>query len=172
MATATQRAAAVGKACSGGPPWSMQFYEAASQTFKKGALVTLDGSGNLIECSTPSPDRILGMALADATNTTASTNLIGVAIADDQTQFSFNLVAGEATSRALIGGRYGLVKSASAPLNWQIETNYSTIAVTSHRVIVTELELAYGEKVGDTGARVLARIASARTIMMDTSPAT
>ena len=77
MATINKTAVIVAGSLHGGPPLSLAYPEAASQTFKKGEAVYLDGSGNVAEYTAAIDDgtqRMLGFAAADGSNdTTAAT---------------------------------------------------------------------------------------------------
>lgn len=78
MATIAKRPVEVVGTLHGGPPLSKAYPEAASQTFKKGEAVYLDGSGNVAEYTAAIDDgtqRFLGFAAEDGHNdTTAATH--------------------------------------------------------------------------------------------------
>jgi hypothetical protein len=123
MATAIQRAIEVARTISGNSPWTLAFPEAASQTFKKGAFVTLDASGCVVECGAD-PARILGIAAADGANdSVAGNSSTTVWIAGDDTIFVGNVgltgALTQVTANTDVGGRYGISKNAASPTNWR-----------------------------------------------------
>lgn len=164
MATISNRAIEVAKTISGNSPWLLAYDEAAGQTFKKGAYVTLNASAQVVEATSPNPVRILGIASEDAENlTTGGDSKTHVWIACDDTIFVGNIST--TTAATDVGGRYGVLKNASSPFNWQVD---KTVAVTSARVIVIQLDPRDG--VGDTNARVHFIIQSSAAILSGTSP--
>ena len=153
MANVTLRALEVARTVSGNSPQTMSFPEAASQTFKRGALVYLDTSGRVAE-AVASQAAFLGVASHDASGT-AGTDVI-VWICNDDTLFVGNLTnAGAilATSWNDITRNYGVIKVGN---NWHVDK-----AGSSRRVIILDLDRRDGLPSitgsigsGDVGARV------------------
>ena len=83
---------------SGGAPEILAYPEAATQTFKKGEMVYLDGSGRVAEFTASVDDgstRFLGFAAEDGHNdTTAETHDCAVYIANGDTVFEGNIYHG------------------------------------------------------------------------------
>lgn len=150
MPTAPLRPISVAKTVHGNSPWTQLFQEAASQTFKTGAVVSLDSSGRVVEAGT-NPTGILGVAAGDAHNSTpAGTDSILVWIADDETIFRGNLSGTSTTSLVDVGLGYGLTKDTTAPGGdtWEVVKS-----VTNRRVIVVDLDPQ--DAVGTVNGRVL-----------------
>lgn len=85
MATVNKQRVACKETLHGGPPVQKSYPEAATQTFKKGEAVYLDGSGNVAEYTAGVDDgtqRFLGFAAEDGHNdTTAATHDCSVWVA-------------------------------------------------------------------------------------------
>jgi len=146
MATISKRRMEVAKTIHGNSPWTATFPEAASQTFKLGAIVTLNASGHVVECGAD-PTQILGIACGDAHNdSVAATSTVAVWIADDETLFVGNLSGTSVTALTDVGMGYGVVKDGN---NWHVDKT----DVANRRVIVVELDSR--DAVGDTNGRVL-----------------
>ena len=153
MANVTLRALEVARTVSGNSPQTMSFPEAASQTFKRGALVYLDSSGR-VAVATASQAAFLGVASHDASGT-AGTDVI-VWIANDDTLFVGNLTSAgaiTATSWSDITRNYGVIAVGN---NWHVDK-----AGANRRVIVLDLDRRDGlpattgaPATGDVGARV------------------
>lgn len=175
MATAIQRAIEVARTISGNSPWTLAFPEAASQTFKKGAFVTLDASGRVVECGAD-PARILGIAAADGANdSVAGNSSTTVWIAGDDTIFVGNVgltgALTQVTANTDVGGRYGISKNAASPTNWMVDKTDGCIVggtTANAKVIVTNIDPR--DAVGDIGGKVEFMIMSAASILTGTSP--
>lgn len=75
----------------------MSFPEAASQTFKKGEAVYIDGAGQIAEYTSAIDDgtqRFLGFAAADGSNGAAGANEVLVHVATDDVIFEANIYHG------------------------------------------------------------------------------
>jgi len=151
MATIALRALSVSKTVHGNSPWTQTFPEAASQTFKGGAIVSLDANGRVIEAGTD-PARVLGVAASDGANdSVAGNSQTTVWVADDETIFVGNLSSNAPTTTAQvdIGRGYGVFKEASTGTPWTVDKS----DLTNRRVIVVDLDRR--DAVGDTNGRVL-----------------
>jgi hypothetical protein len=117
------------------------FPEAATQTFKKGALVYLNAAGYLTECGTD-PTLIMGVATKDGGNGTAAGDVTQVVeLAHPDTLFVGNLDSsndeGGATAHTHVtdvGKMYGVWKATTAA-KWTVDL-YET---TNKRVVVWKL---------------------------------
>ena len=139
MATAPRIAIRALKTLAGTPVPKEGFPEAASQTFKKGALVYLNSSGYLVECGTD-PTLIMGVATADGGNAAAGAVTQVVELAHPSTLFLGNLDTsgseGNGTSaQADTGKMYGVVKSSVTGTPWYVDKTETT----NKRVIVWHL---------------------------------
>lgn len=155
MPTSPLRPISVAKTVHGNSPWEQQFQEAASQTFKTGAVVTLDANGRVIEAGT-NPLRILGVAAGDAHNSTpAGTDNILVWIADDETIFRANIsTASTPNTTALtdVGSGLAITKDTAAPGGdtWEL---VKPADPTNRRVIVVDLDPQ--DALGNVNGRLL-----------------
>jgi hypothetical protein len=155
MATVALRALEQVKTIHGNSPFTGRFPEAASSTWKRGAILEFNSSGHLVEASTPSSGtnaaNIVGVSAEDAHNdSTAGNSYCTVWIADDETIFCGNLVEGTnaaATAITMIGVPMGLRKITP---NWHVDKQ--TGGTTLRRVIVVDLDGR--DNVGDVGGRV------------------
>lgn len=148
MATITLGRIRVVKTLTGGPPALMRFEEAASQTFKDGALVFLSG-GYIQECGAD-PAQILGVVVGDGDNdATAGTSQKLVYVADASTVFEANVSTSQVTAQTDVGRSWGLVKVGN---NWHIDKNDGT----NQRVYILNLSLR--DTVGDTQGRLLFQV--------------
>ena len=114
------------------------FPEAASQTFKKGALVYLV-AGYLTECPAD-PTLIMGVATEAAHNTTAGLYNIVIELAHPDTLFLGNIdtQASEgagATAAADVGKMYGVKSLAASPYQWYVDKT----DVTNKRVVIWKI---------------------------------
>lgn len=149
MATITLRRIDVAYTISGNNPFTLVHPEAASQTFKAGAVLVRNGSGHVIEATSPNPVSILGVAEADAANDAVAANSNSrVLVANDDTVFRANVSTSQVTAVTDLGGIFGLVKVGT---NWHID---KTAVGASGRVIIVGYYL--GEDIiGDTQGRLL-----------------
>ena len=145
MATISLRCLEVAKTIHGNSPWELGLPEAASQTWKKGAILTLNANGYVVEAGAD-PARILGVACADGQNL-ASNGLKDclVWIADENTVFVGNLSGSSVTELVDRGRGYGVVKTGN---NWHVDKT----DLTNRRVVVVDLDPR--DNVGDTNGRV------------------
>lgn len=144
MATIAKRGLYVAKTVHGNSAWTQQFPEAASQTFLTGAIVTLNGSGHVVEAGAD-PVRILGVAAEPGHNDSVAANSkLQVWIADDETIFVGNLSGTSISALTDVGAGFGVVKEGNY---WLIDKT----DVANRRVIVVELDQR--DNVGDTNAR-------------------
>jgi hypothetical protein len=114
------------------------FPEAASQTFKKGALVYLVG-GYIAECPAD-PTLIMGVATENAHNTTAGLYNIVVELAHPNTLFIANLdtQASEGAGTTAVtdrGKMYGVKSLAASPNPWYVDKTETT----NKRVIIWDI---------------------------------
>lgn len=145
MATIPLRPLEVIGSVSGNSPSKLSFEEAASQTFKKGAVVCFNSAGRIIE-AVDNPTNVVGVAEQDGHNytSTATTNRCEVTIANDDTMFLGNLSSTSTTALTDVGYGYGIAKTGN---NWHVVKS-----VTNRRVRVMQLEPR--DNVGDQNGRV------------------
>lgn len=147
MATITLRPIDVAYTVSGNSPYTLVHPEAASQTYKRGAILVRDGAGRTVEATAP-PIAILGVAEADASNDPVQGNSNArIQVANDDTVFRANVTTGQTTALTDLGQTYGLVKVGN---NWHID---KTAVGVNGRVIIVGF---YPEDaIGDVQARLL-----------------
>lgn len=162
MATITQNKARALYTISGNSPKILYFPEGISQTFKKGALLYLTASGTCKVMVSGAGGgtgfdtlrkRILGIALADATNTTSpstTSGFIPVHIADSDTVFLCNAISRTSTAVSTLAlldiGKAGGCSVNSSRFYWE-RSSVATNTVTRCLGLV--------DNVGDTYGRVL-----------------
>ena len=161
MATISLRSLEIAKTLSGNSPWTMDFQEAASQTYLKGAILTFDANGRLAEAGA-NPTRMVGVAAEPAHNysATGTANTAKVWVASDDTIFVGNLSGSSVSALTDVGGRYGVAKSTF----WHVD---KTVAIANARVIVIDLDSR--DLIGDTNARVHFMILSNFNVLRGTS---
>lgn len=161
MATIPLRPLEVIGSISGNSPQKLSFQEAASQTFKKGAVVALNSSGLLIEAS-DNPTNVVGVAEQDGHNYTATstTNRCEVTIANTDTIFMGNLSGSSVTALLDIGKGYSIAKTGN---NWHVVKT----DLTNRRVRVIQLDPR--DAVGDTNGRVWFQFHAAASYLTYTS---
>lgn len=144
----------------GGPPFSFQQEEAASQTFAVGAILAFDGSGNMVEVVTD----IAAYGVAHGTdvfppNVRATQQANSVWLGDPSTIFCANLVNGinenvpgdHVLVQADLGQVYGFVfNTADKQVYLDVNSSSTNLLAFVHRPAGG----AEGE-LGDTNARVL-----------------
>ena len=147
MATIPIQAMEVAKTVSGNSPFTMSFPEAATQTFKKGAVVSFNQDGYLTVGS-GNEERIVGVAAEDGhSGTTAGQYSCVVWIAYDDTIFRANV---DTTTSLLDPGRsYQIEASGNF---WIIDKSAGIPSTANRRVIVMRLDPR--DAVGDTQGRV------------------
>lgn len=168
MATIPVRPIEVVKTMSGNSPFELAIPEAAGQTFTRGAVVTLDGNGRVIEATDPYPvRRILGIAAQAASNYTsvgASTDKVQVTkvwIANDDTVFIANLYDSQVTALTDLGGEYGLRKTGS---NWNLDK-----ATTHANAAAIVVGIDPRDNIGDIEARLHFIFFAPASLMLSTS---
>lgn len=149
MATVTLRRLDNAYTVSGNNPYTLVHPEAALQTYKAGAILTLNAAGYVIEATSPNPARILGVAEADGSNTATAgeANARGM-YANADSVFKGNVSTGQVTALTDLGAMYGLVKVGTL---WHID---KTALAASGRVIIVGFYLD-GDVLGDIQGRLL-----------------
>lgn len=133
-----------------GFPSAESMPEAATQTFKVGAPLKLDGSGDVIECTFVGADIILGFSQHDGANLTTADTPKHVSVgsvpnqpnstkipvgappsdgqvlfnrADGNTVFEGRVLTGQTPTKALISSTtfYGLTKNGTTAI-WEVDT--------------------------------------------------
>lgn len=161
MATQTLRPADVAYTISGNNPYTLVHPEAASQTFKRGAMLTLDAAGRVIESTSPNPVRILGVAEADAANDSVAGNSNSrVQVADDDTVWKMNVSTSQVTALTDLGKIYGIIKVGN---NWHVDR---TAEGANGRVIVVGF---HDTELGDTQGRLLVIFSQRYSLLTVTS---
>jgi hypothetical protein len=147
MATRNIQPISVVKTVSGNSPFTMAYPEAASQTFKKGAVVVFNASGYIVEAGTD-PVGIVGVAAQDAHSYSAVDsvkNRVLVWIANDDTVFEANLWTSQTTDLRDVGRAFGITLVGT---NWTLDKT----KLTSTKVgIIVGLEPLHD--VGDVQGR-------------------
>jgi len=149
MASIPLRPLEVVGSVSGNSPFKIEYREAASQTFTKGAVVRFDASGMVVEAGDNAAD-IVGVAEQDGHNYTAGevtadlVNRCVVTIANNDTIFSGNLSSSSTTALTDVGFAYGIAKTSS---NWHVVKS-----VSNRRCRIMKLDPR--DAVGDTNGRV------------------
>lgn len=137
----------------GGPCSILHFPEAASQSFVTGEPVLLSTTGYVTECG-DNPVAILGLALADAHNTTAGLYTIPVALADHRNIFRANCCSSAgtraATSIAMVGKGASILRDTT---NSYLQILSTSLDGSNSRVTIVSLDPQ--DVVGDTGGRLL-----------------
>lgn len=149
----------------------IQIPEAATQTFKKGALIAINAAGFAVEAATPNPVNIVGVAVnpgqnltsAGVPNSAAPGNVTGncaVIPAIPHVQIEANLDQSTALGYALLAAdmyaQYGWVKDATTGI-WYIDK--AAVGGAARVTIV-----GFKDAVGKAAARVYAVFKSTATI--------
>ena len=146
MATIPKRAIDVAQTVSGNSPQTVRLPEAASQTFKKGALVALNASGYLAECGAD-PTAVCGVAAEDGHNGSAAGDYnLKLWVANDDTIFLANLGGSSVTALTDVARPMGVVAASSL---WHVDKTDLT------NTVVKVIGLDTRDTVGDTNGRVL-----------------
>jgi len=153
MATIPLMRAVVANTESGSEPLVINYPEAASQTFKKGALVYLSG-GYVTACATDGAV-IAGMAADDAHNaSSAGLYNIGVVVFSENVILEMNKVttAGAVSATAVtdVGKTFGLYVDST--------TGYCHASASSASPRFICIGLSRSDNVGDSGGRLLLRV--------------
>lgn len=164
MATIPITMAEAVKTVNGAPPWLWTLPEAASQTFKVGALLALDLSGNVKVSAAPTTDRLLGIAAVPGSNALVNAVDTKFYVADDNTIFCFN--ANGATARTMIGHSYILAADGGTG-HWVVATASGVQAAGTRNVQVVGLDPR--DAVGDTNGRLLVMFNAGRRALTFTS---
>ena len=147
MATIAIQRMEVARTVSGNSPHTLSFLEAASQTFKKGDIVTFDADG-YVKVGVGNEARILGVAAEDAHNDSVrGTSDIAVWVANDDTVFRGN--SNSATNLLMQGRSFQITTSST---KWVIDTNTGPPASGNRRVVCLRLDPL--DAVGDTNGRL------------------
>lgn len=162
MATIAKRPVKIAFTLHGGPPLSRTYPEAASQTFKKGEAVYLDGSGHVAEYTASIDDgtqRFLGFAAQDGHNdTTAATSDCAVDIPSGVV-YEGNVTSNgsdQVTAITQVGTLYPMYQDTSNSL---IMVDIADTGAQGDWVRV--IGLSPRDAVGDTNGRVLFTIVPA-----------
>ena len=166
MATVAKDITIWTKTTTGGPPATMTYPEAATQTFKAGWIVALNASGYVIDPASDTPSLILGLAVEDAHNAAAAgTSEIDVYLAIPSNLFAANCLetslADHVLTQADIGHVMGIQRDT---VNNRLFLNASVAAGANIRVFT--YEIAQGQPatptagfgpfvVGDTNVRLV-----------------
>lgn len=148
MATISIDRMEVARTISGNSPQTLSFLEAASQTFKKGDVVSFNVNGYVVVGASNEP-RILGVAAEDAHNDSAAgTHSVIVWIACDDTVFRGN---SNSTTALLDQGRAFRLTTSST--KWVVDktSDAGGASLANRRVIVLRLDPR--DAVGDTNGR-------------------
>lgn len=167
MATIALRAIEVAKTVTGNSPWTMDYQEAVSQTFLKGAFLATDANNRLVEAGAD-PTRIVGIAAEAGHNysATGTDKTCKVWVADMNTIFVANVSGSSITTLFDIGGRFGIVKSTY----WHVDkTDGRVVSGTAANARVLIVDLDSRDNVGDTNARVHFLILSDFNVLTGTS---
>lgn len=135
MATRTLQPMRVVQNISGGDPKTIELDEAASQTYKIGAVLTLDVNGYVVEGGTD-PIRIIGVAARAGQNGAAAGDKKAMLVmANSDNIFEANLYHGTPASaiadRRMLGQSKAIVKVGN---NWHIDL--SDAAAGSRRALI------------------------------------
>lgn len=136
MANIVKQAMAVATVLHGKATPIRTFPEAASQTYKKGALLLINADGKVEEVAAD-PTRIDGVALADASGTTDAD--ADMALVTPGTIFQANVSGSGTTVQADVGDQRGVVKDGD---NWHIdeaETADAVVEITGLRSDVNDV---------------------------------
>ena len=139
----------------GGPPLSRVYPEAASQTFKKGEAVYLDGDGNVAEYTAAIDDgtqRLLGFAASDGSNDSVAGNASVEVWLGFGNIFEANVTsngAAQTTAITQVGTLYPLYQDTT---NSRVAVDIADTADQGDWCRV--LELSDRDAVGDTYGRV------------------
>lgn len=126
------------------------YAEAAGQSFKVGALVGLAAGVATAAVTDPAAGTLVGLAAEAATGVTG--NMIGVWVADQNTEFIANLQDTGALAAADVGAVYGLVVDAAKGNILRVDKSDTT----NTRVVITRLVDAVGDINGRVEFRFLA----------------
>lgn len=154
MATIPLGKAEWAMALDGGPCSILHFEEGASQSFVTGEPVMLT-AGYVVECG-DNPVAILGIALADAHNTSAGLYKIPVALADHRNIFRANCCSSAgtraATALTMIGKGASILRDTT---NSMLQILSTSLDGSNSRVTIMGLDPQ--DVVGDTGGRLLVK---------------
>lgn len=145
MATISKRRIEVAKTVTGNSPWGHDLPEAASQTFKLGAILGVNSAGHITEAATDEV-RIMGVAAEDGHNdSVAGNSRVKFWVADDETIFIANVSGTSVTHLTDVGRSFGIVKEGN---NWHIDKTDTT----NRRVIIVDYDRR--DTLGDTNGRL------------------
>lgn len=125
MATINLQSVEVNRTVTGGPPYMLSLPEAASQTFKTGAILAIDNAGYLVEASASvsgassiATCRIAGVAAEPGHNGTIGQYKTKFYVANNDTVFTINCDG--ATAQIDIGRAF-LVEKDGTSLTWKVD---------------------------------------------------
>jgi hypothetical protein len=139
----------------GTPIPKQHFPEGATETFKKGAVCFVGTDGMLTECAA-APALVMGIATADAKNTTAEgkvNQIVELASPGVLYRGYLDTIASEGTgvgTLAMIGQAHGVVKSATGGI-WFV----STTDITNDQVVIWQFWDGDNNKFDDQRSHVL-----------------
>lgn len=143
------------------PPRTINFAEAATQTFKKGWPVFVDALGFVRDVASDTPTIIMGIAEEDAhnltvagvPNTSGGPSTCSVAITDGINIFTANVKSTSNADRVLLQSDVGsLMAIQRDTTNFRMFLNASTKGGANVRVYT--LAVTDGTEIGDTNGRV------------------
>jgi len=149
----------------GAQPYTLQFPEAASQTFKMGWIVDLDANGNVTDPASDTPTRILGIAAEDAhSDSVAGTHVMDVYLAHPANVFACNIKQSGLANHVLVQSDIGHIMGIQRDtVNNHIFGNASVVAAPNARIWTMQIAqnqpstplLGFGPfGVGDTNVRL------------------
>lgn len=131
------------------------YLEAATQTYKKGAVLIVNAAGFVLEGGAD-PDNILGIAVRDGQNGAAAGDKTAETyLALPHVYFVMNIGGAVATAQTQLGSKFGLVKEGD---NWHVDT----AEVAAVAVIIVDFDAR--DAIGDTNGRVIVKFLDSRTL--------
>ena len=124
--------------------------EGAGQTFKLGQLVAIAAGAAVAGATDPTAGTLIGLAAEAATGVTG--NMVGVWVADQNTEFIANLQDTGAIAAADLGSLVGVVVDAAKGNILRVDKSDTT----NTRVVITRLVDAVGDINGRVEFRFLA----------------
>jgi hypothetical protein len=135
-------------------PTTIDFKEAASQTFKKGELVFVDADGFVYEIAGDTPTTIMGLAEQDAHNdTVAGTSTVQVALANGVNIFEANCLQTTLGDHVLVQADIGTFMGIQR--DTPNSRTYLNASVKNANSRVLTLRIGQASALGDTNARLL-----------------
>jgi len=129
------------------------YLEAATQTYKKGAVLVMNASGFVAEGGAD-PDNIVGIAVRDGQNGAAAGDKTAeVYLALPHVLFIMNIGGAVALLQNQLGIKFGLIKEGD---NWHVDTA-EAVAVA---VIIVDIL----DPIADVNGRVVVKFLDSRTL--------